>query len=208
MTGLVDLKASDGRIYGGRWSTPSGAGTAGVLEPATGRLLATVGLATPDDIRTATVAAAKAQPQWAATDPAERGAVLRRAALLLQEHTAEVVEWLIREGGAVRPKAEHEVGSVLDELWTAAALPTQPYGQLLPDTAGRRSVARRIPLGVVGVISPWNFPLLLAVRALAPALALGNAVVLKPDLNTPISGGQVIAALFEQAGLPYGVLHV
>ncbi|KPI19105.1 Benzaldehyde dehydrogenase (NAD(+)) [Actinobacteria bacterium OK074] len=207
-TGLVDLAVAHGRIHSDGWRPPAAGGTADTLEPATGQVLATVGVATPEDVGRAVTEAAAAQPAWAATAPTERAAVLRRAALALEEHTAEVVEWLVREGGAIRPKAQHEVGSVLDELWAAAALPTQPYGELLPDTPGRHSVARRLPLGVVGVISPWNFPLLLAVRALAPALALGNAVVLKPDLNTPVSGGHVIAALFERAGLPAGLLHV
>jgi benzaldehyde dehydrogenase (NAD) len=65
-----------------------------------------------------------------------------------------------------------------------------------------------VPLGVVGVISPWNFPLILSVRAVAPALALGNAVILKPDVQTPVSGGALVARLFEEAGLPEGLLHV
>ncbi|TDC47529.1 aldehyde dehydrogenase family protein, partial [Micromonospora sp. KC207] len=84
----------------------------------------------------------------------------------------------------------------------------QPYGELLATPAGARSIARRIPLGVVGVITPWNFPLILAMRAVAPALALGNTVVLKPDVDTPVSGGLLIARLLELAGLPDGVLHV
>jgi acyl-CoA reductase-like NAD-dependent aldehyde dehydrogenase len=98
---------------------------------------------------------------------------------------------------------------VLGELWEAAALPTQPWGHLLPTSeAGRQSIAKRVPLGVVGVISPWNFPQILSVRAVAPALAPGNAVVLKPDVQTAVSGGVLIARLFELAGLPQGVLHV
>ncbi|MFE5857210.1 aldehyde dehydrogenase family protein [Streptomyces sp. NPDC056500] len=208
MTLLVDLAVSDRRIHSGGWRTPAQAGDIEDLEPATGRVLATVGLATAEDVDHAVTLATAAQSAWAATAPAERATVLRRAALVLEEHSAEVVEWLVREGGAIRPKAEHEVRSALDELWAAAFLPTLPHGELLPDTPERRSIGRRIPLGVVGVISPWNFPLLLAMRALAPALALGNAVVLKPDPHTPVSGGHVIAALFERAGLPDGLLHV
>ncbi|WP_344456221.1 aldehyde dehydrogenase family protein, partial [Actinocorallia aurantiaca] len=145
---------------------------------------------------------------WAARPPTARAEVMRRAALLLEEHRAEAVEWLVREGGAVRGKAVFEVGATLDELWTAAALPTRPYGSLLPDGPDRISVARRVPLGVVTVISPWNFPLLLGMRALAPALALGNAVVLKPDPRTAVAGGHLVAGLFAAAGLPAGVLHV
>src|SRR6202000_2586130 len=69
-------------------------------------------------------------------------------------------------------------------------------------------IARRLPLGVVGVISPWNFPQILSIRAVAPAIALGNAVVLKPDVQTAVSGGVLMARIFEEAGLPAGVLQV
>lgn len=73
---------------------------------------------------------------------------------------------------------------------------------MLPSSEpGRESIARRMPLGVVAVISPWNFPQILSIRAVAPALALGNAVILKPDVQTPVSGGILVARLFEEAGL-------
>src|SRR5262249_40972749 len=134
---------------------------------------------------------------------------IRTAAKTLEESRGEFERWLIREGGAVPGKAAFEVDLVLAELWEAAALPTQPWGHLLPTSeAGRQSIAKRVPLGVVGVISPWNFPFILAMRAVAPALALGNAVVLKPDVQTAVAGGVLIARLFEAAGLPEGVLHV
>uniref|UniRef100_A0AAU3I9F3 Benzaldehyde dehydrogenase n=1 Tax=Streptomyces sp. NBC_01393 TaxID=2903851 RepID=A0AAU3I9F3_9ACTN len=207
MPRLVDPTALHGKVFSQGWRAPSG-GAAATTEPATGRALATVGTADASDIRAAARGAALAQPAWAATPPAERAAVLRRAAQLLEAHAPEVVSWLIREGGGVRGKAEYEVGAVADELWAAAALPGRPHGHLLPSQPGRHSVGRRIPLGVVGVISPWNVPLLLGMRAVAPALALGNAVVLKPDEQTPVSGGWVTARLFEEAGLPEGVLHV
>src|SRR4029077_7257876 len=106
-------------------------------------------------------------------------------------------------------KAGFEVELVLGELWEAAALPTQPWGHLLPASEpGRQSIAKRVPLGVVGVISPWNFPLILSTRAVAPAIALGNAVILKPDAQTAVSGGILLALLIEVDGLPGGVLHV
>ncbi|MBX7268162.1 benzaldehyde dehydrogenase [Micromonospora sp. Llam7] len=183
-------------------------GTVDVVEPATGAVLTTVGLADETDVDRAVRTAQEAQPAWSATPPNKRAAVLRRAARLLERDRAEIAEWLVREGGAVRGKAAVEIDSVLDELWVAAALPTQPHGQLMPSEDDRQSIARRVPLGVVGVIAPWNFPLLLATRAVAPALALGNAVVLKPDQQTPISGGFALAHLFAEAGLPEGLLHV
>ena len=91
----------------------------------------------------------------------------------------------------------------------AAALISHPLGQVLPSlTPGRTSMARRVPVGVVGVICPWNFPVVLPARSVGPALALGNAVILKSDPNTPITGGVLTARIFEEAGLPEGVLHV
>ncbi|OWV01497.1 benzaldehyde dehydrogenase [Micromonospora wenchangensis] len=207
MTALIDLARTGGRAYHGGWRHTAG-GTSKVVEPATGAVLTEVGVGDATDVAAAVEAAGRAQPDWWARPAPERAAVLRRAALVLTEHTDEVVEWLIREGGAVRAKAEYEVHSSLDELWAAAALAVHPHGELLADPAGRHSVGRRLPVGTVGVISPWNVPLLLALRAVAPALALGNAVVLKPDPRTAVAGGHVVAAVFERAGLPEGVLQV
>jgi benzaldehyde dehydrogenase (NAD) len=154
-------------------------------------------------------AAALAQPDWAALPFPERAAILRRAADVFERHAAEIAEWIVRESGSIPPKADVEIRASIGECLEAAALPSQPSGLLLPSLQpGRTSVARRVPLGVVGVIAPWNFPLILTMRSLAPALALGNAVIVKGDPNTPVSGGAVIARVFEEAGLPPGVLQV
>lgn len=205
---LLDGTEWSGRIFTGKWE-PSNGGTLLSVEPATGDTLAEVGLADPSDVARACETARAAQPAWAATPGPERAAVLRRAAAVVEENRAELESWLIREGGSIGGKAAFEVGLVLGELWEAAALPTQPWGHLLPTSeAGRESIAQRLPLGVVGVISPWNFPQILSLRAVAPALALGNAVVLKPDVQTAVSGGVLMARIFEEAGLPAGLLHV
>ncbi|MGD0607318.1 MAG: benzaldehyde dehydrogenase [Streptosporangiaceae bacterium] len=208
MTEILDDLDWPGKVYSTGWTTAHG-GLLESAEPATGQVLATVGLADATDIAAAAAAARRAQPEWGARPGPQRAAVIRGAARLLEDNRAEFERWLVREGGAVPGKAAFEVDLVLAELWEAAALPTQPWGHLLPvSEAGRQSIARRVPLGVIGVISPWNFPLILSVRAVAPALALGNAVVLKPDVQTGVSGGILLARLFELAGLPSGVLHV
>jgi benzaldehyde dehydrogenase (NAD) len=205
---LLDGADWAGKIYSSGWTTAQG-GTLQTVEPATGEVLAEVGLANKGDVEQAARAAAAAQPAWAAQTGPERAALIRRAARILEDNHEEFETWLVREGGAVPGKAGFEVQLVLAELWEAAALPTQPWGHLLPSSEpGRESIARRVPLGVVGVISPWNFPQILSVRAVAPALALGNAVILKPDVQTPVSGGILVARLFEEAGLPEGLLHV
>jgi benzaldehyde dehydrogenase (NAD) len=205
---LLDGADWAGKIFSSGWTAAQG-GTLQTLEPATGEVLAEVGLANKGDVAQAARAAAAAQPAWAAQTGPERAALIRRAARILEDNHEEFETWLVREGGAVPGKAGFEVQLVLGELWEAAALPTQPWGHLLPTSEpGRESIARRVPLGVVGVISPWNFPQILSVRAVATALALGNAVILKPDVQTPVSGGILVARLFEAAGLPEGLLHV
>lgn len=208
MSSLLDGAPWQGRIFSDGW-VAGGAGDTAATEPATGAELGRVGLADGGDVTAAALLAKEAQREWAATPGPERAAVLRRAAQVLEAGRAEVERWLVREGGAVPAKAAFEIDLVLGELWEAAALPTQPWGHLLPTSQpGRSSEARRVPLGVVGIISPWNFPQVLSMRAVAPALALGNAVILKPDLNTAVSGGVAIARVFEEAGLPAGLLHV
>jgi benzaldehyde dehydrogenase (NAD) len=208
MAGILDDLDWQGKVFSSGWVSAHG-GVLDSTEPATGGVLAQVGLADAQDIAAAAAAAKSAQPEWAAQPGPQRTALLRRAARVLEDNRAEFERWLVREGGAIPGKAAFEVELVLGELWEAAALPTQPWGHLLPTSeAGRQSIARRVPLGVVGVISPWNFPQILSVRAVAPALALGNAVVLKPDVQTAVSGGVMIARLFELAGLPDGLLHV
>ena len=103
----------------------------------------------------------------------------------------------------------HEQNFAYQELLNAATMPSQPYGSLMPTAQkGRLSMVRRVPVGVVGAITPWNSPTVLGMRVVAPALALGNAVVLKPDPQTPVAGGAIFAAVFAEAGLPDGVLQV
>ncbi|MGH2860647.1 MAG: benzaldehyde dehydrogenase [Solirubrobacteraceae bacterium] len=195
-----------GKLYSGGWV--DGPDTIESIEPATGQVLGVVGVGDADAINRAAAAAAAAQPAWAATPISDRIAIIRRAADLMEQHRAELERWLIRESGSIWGKANNEVSASIGQLTMAAALIGQPTGYDLPSlTPGRSSSARRVPLGVVGVITPWNFPYVLPMRSVGPALALGNAVILKPDLNTPISGGVVLARLFEEAGLPEGLFH-
>ncbi len=195
------------RIFNGDWIRPLG-GVNRVIEPATGEVLTVTGLADAADIAFASLTAARVQPAWAALGPRERAEIFRKAAALAQQHFAELALYIARESGGSLFKGEHEVREAIVLLHQAAGLLSQPHGLVLPSEAGRLSYARRLPHGVVGVISPFNFPLVLSLRSVAPALAAGNAVVLKPDPQTPVSGGFIIARLFEAAGLPKGLLQV
>jgi benzaldehyde dehydrogenase (NAD) len=203
---LLDPGRWTDKIYSGGWV--DGSGTIETTEPATGEVLGSSGTADAQTVARATAGAAAAQREWALTPITERAAIVRRAGELLDHHRDEIVRWLIRESGSIPPKADVEVSASIGQLDMATALIAQPLGHVLPSlTPGRTSNARRVPIGVVGVITPWNFPLVLAMRSVGPALVLGNAVVLKSDPNTPVTGGVLIARLFEEAGLPEGVLH-
>jgi len=196
-----------GMIFAPGWKPASGGGL-DVLEPATGSVLTRVGNADVGDVARAAAEARGVQPTWAATPYEQRAAILRKAATLLEENQQEIVYWIMRETGGIAPKAGFEIHMVANILHRSAAMVTEPQGLMLPTDPGRISMARRVPRGVVGVISPFNFPLILSARAVAPALAVGNAVVLKPDPRTVLSGGFVLALLFAAAGLPGGVLQV
>lgn len=204
---VFDVEQARGMLWSGRWRDASA--VFDVVEPATGDVLTQVGRATAEDVRRAAAEARAAQPAWASSSAAERGGVMARAAELLAEHHAEAETWLVREAGSTRPKAAFEVMQlVLGELKAAAAIVNEPLEHELPVPTGRRSVIRRVPIGVVGVLAPWNFPMILAIRSVAPALALGNAVILKADPHTPVAGGFFLSSLLHQAGLPAGLLHV
>lgn len=219
---MTQLSANDGRspaaawLEAGRWSGKYFPGewtaarsTIGVREPATGTLLGEVGESRPDDLPAVVAQARAAQAQWAEKTAEERAAIFRRAAGVFEANRKELTDLVIRETGGLRGKAEVEVQGSIEELFHSAAILVQPEGHILPSRNPERlSLARRVPLGIVGVIAPWNFPMLLAMRSVAPAIALGNAVILKPDPQTPIVGGVAIARAFEDAGLPAGVFNV
>lgn len=196
----------NGRTWIGGWGSTDT--VADVVNPATGERIAGYAVATPDDVDRATTLAVDAQREWAAVPAESRAAVLRRAALLLEQHRDLLADWLMREGGAGAGKAAFEAGLVAGEFHLAAATAGMPHGQLLRSDRPRLSMARRRPVGVVGVISPFNFPAILSARSIAPALALGNAVIHKPDPRTTVSGGLFFAALLAEAGLPADVFAV
>ncbi|MDQ2837461.1 MAG: benzaldehyde dehydrogenase [Actinomycetota bacterium] len=194
-------------FLGGDWVAGSG-GSRRVQEPATGALLGSVGVGDVSDLGKAADHAADAQRDWAARSHVERAGVLRRAAPLWALHAEEISDWNVREVGAVPGMAAFAVHTAEQECYEAAALPSQPHGELLASEQPRLSMARRVPAGVVGVISPFNVPIILGIRSVAPALALGNAVILKPDPRTAVTGGVILARIFEEAGLPPGVLQM
>ena len=180
-----------------------------VHEKATGHVLAEVPDTTAADVATAAVGARRARRRWAREPVTTRIQILRDAARLLTERRGVFEDWLVREAGSSRAKAAGEVDLTIAEFEHAAFLPLQAGGELVPSgVAGRVNLVERVPVGTVALITAFNFPLQIGVRILAPALALGNAVLLKPAPLTPVSGGQLIAELMLDAGLPAGLLAV
>ena len=196
----------DGKLFLSGWS--AAAASRDVIEPGSGARLTRVGIASARDVGEAAKRAKAAQAAWATLPYEERATIFRKAAAIVERETELMASWIVRETGGIPPKAGVELHMAHGILLEAAALLTQPSGLLLPSNQGRISMARRVPHGVVGVISPFNFPLILSIRAVAPALALGNTVVLKPDPRTPVAGGYLIARIFEEAGLPKDCLQV
>ena len=204
---LMDEPVWRGKIFLKGW-TEGGGGDAPVTEPATGAELGRVGVATPGDVARAAQAAAAAQPAWAATPHTQRSAILRRAAEIWEREAADIEWWGIRESGKIPPAMRFETHVATHEVYEAATLPSRPQGEVLYSEEPRLSFAERVPAGVAGVIAPFSFPQILSIRSVAPALALGNAVILKPDPRTAVCGGVALARVFEEAGLPAGLFHM
>jgi aldehyde dehydrogenase (NAD+) len=199
----------DKMLIGGVWRAGRLDSTLVDRDPYTAETLVEIPLADARDVDDAYRAAAHAQHAWAATLPQERRDVLDRAALIFEQRREEIVNWLIRESGSTRAKANLEWQFTHLGLYEAASYPFHVEGRVLPAAVpGKESRVYRGPVGVVGVISPWNFPLHLSNRSVAPAIAVGNTVVLKPASDTPVTGGLLLAKIFEEAGLPRSVLSV
>ncbi|BBX18644.1 aldehyde dehydrogenase [Mycolicibacterium duvalii] len=201
--------AFDTMPIGTRWRAGSAGKTRASTDPYTGDTLTEIAQADEDDLNEAYRSAVDAQRDWADAPPGERAGVLRAAADVMTDRKDEIVDWLVRETGGTLAKAELEWSLVRSVMWEAAGMPHHVAGRIIPsDIPGKESRVYREPVGVVAVISPWNFPMQLSNRSVAPALAVGNAVVLKPAGDTPVTGGLLLARIFEEAGLPDGLLSV
>ncbi|MFF4270100.1 aldehyde dehydrogenase family protein [Streptomyces sp. NPDC001536] len=193
----------------GEWRPGTGSWDIIDFNPYDGEKLASITIATVDEVDEAYQAAARAQKEWAETNPYARRGVFEKALGLIQEREQEITDVIIAELGGTRVKAGFELHLAKEFLREAIHLSLRPEGRIIPSPIdGKENRVYRVPVGVVGVISPFNFPFLLSLKSVAPALALGNGVVLKPHQNTPITGGTLVAKIFEDAGLPKGLLNV
>ena len=179
------------------------------INPTTRQVLARAPDCTAADVDTAIAAAHAAQPGWEALPPAARADLFYKAAELFITRQQEFCDALVAETGSGFGKAMFECSLVPLALREAAALATRTTGEIMPSNVpGKVNTAQRKAAGVVGVISPWNFPLYLSLRGFIYGMALGNTAVLKPSEDSPLTGGLMIASLFEDAGFPKGTLNV
>jgi acyl-CoA reductase-like NAD-dependent aldehyde dehydrogenase len=197
------------QYIGGVWRDGSSQKVYTDRNPYNGKPIADFKLASLADVDEAYRSAAAAQKVWAAINPFERRTILEKAFTYVEQHEADITDIIIEELGGTRLKAFFEIGLVKNIIKEASTYPLRMTGEILPSTVdGKENRLYRIPAGVVGVISPFNFPFFLSMRSVAPALGAGNGVVLKPHDDTAITGGTLVAKVFEAAGVPKGLLNV
>jgi acyl-CoA reductase-like NAD-dependent aldehyde dehydrogenase len=203
-------RLSENRLFiGGEWSDAIGGARLETLHPATGAALAEVAEGAAPDIEAAVAAARRAfsDPKWRRMDAADRGATLWRMADIMERRSDALARLEVLDNGKPIREAQIDVRQSIDALRYYAGWTTKLQGDTLPVRGNYLNYTLREPVGVVGAIIPWNFPLLMAVWKVAPALACGNTLVLKPAEQTPLSALE-LAAIAAEAGLPAGVLNV
>lgn len=206
---VLNFKTLNSQYINGEWREGSSSLTIENKNPYNGEVIASYKAASLEDLDAAYKSSEVVQKQWAKTNPIIQRNVFDQAYNIIEENHEAIVDVIIDEIGGTRLKAEFEIGLVQNMLKEAASLPMRMNGSILPSPIdGKENRVYRVPVGVVGVISPFNFPFFLSMKSVAPALATGNGVVLKPHEHTPITGGTMIAKIFESAGLPKGLLNV
>jgi 1-pyrroline dehydrogenase len=194
-------------LIGGEWVDSAGGETMEVLNPATGEVIAEVPAATAEDVDRAVQAAKQALPEWLETTPGERAEALLKLAAAIDDHAEELAELESRNVGKPLPYARDEMPVCADNLrffaGAARVLEGKATGEYMK---GYTSWLRREPIGIVGGITPWNYPLMMAIWKIAPALAAGNVQVLKPSEQTPLT--TLRFAELAREILPAGVLNV
>jgi len=199
----------DQQFIAGQWQPGRSQKMIQNLNPYTQDTIFTLQAASTADVDAAYAAADKAFQQGAIKSVELRQQILQKLQQVIQARQDEIIDWLILESGSTRFKAGLEVGAALSIIQESQKFPEQiKTEQLESKDPQRKSLVLRKPLGVIGVISPWNFPFHLSMRSVATAIACGNSVVLKPASDTPVTGGTLLGKLFEEAGLPAGVLNV
>lgn len=206
---IFDSSRYNKLFINGKWKRGGSKDVIRSHDPYTNELLCEFNGASKEDINEAYESAFAAHRKWANSSPSFRRDILFRVTEILKKRKNEIIELLVRETGSTLVKAEIEWNLVYQGTMEAATYPFRMKGEIIPTSIpGKDGMVFKKPVGVVGVISPWDFSLQLTNRSVAPALATGNAVVLKPASSTPITGGFLFAEIYQEAGLPDGVLNV
>jgi acyl-CoA reductase-like NAD-dependent aldehyde dehydrogenase len=197
------------QYIGGVWRDGCSQKTLTDKNPYNGNSIADFKLANLRDLDEAYRSAAAAQKVWAEVNPFEKRVILEKGITWIEQNEKDIADIIIEELGGTHLKAFIEIMLTKTFIKEASTYPLRMTGEILPSMIdGKENRLYRIPAGVVGVISPFNFPFNLSMRSVAPALGAGNGVVLKPHDDTPIVGGTLIAKIFEEAGIPKGLLNV
>ena len=195
-------------LIGGQWTSGSGGDRIEVTDPANGELVASVAAGSPADAFRACDAAAEAQPGWAATPSRDRSEVLRACHQILLDNRDELADLITSENGKPLADARGEITYAAEFFRWNAEETVRISGSLgVTPSGSARILVRHPPVGVVVMITPWNFPAAMIVRKAAPAIAAGNAVVIKPPPETPLTALRV-ADLMQEAGLPPGIINI
>jgi aldehyde dehydrogenase (NAD+) len=196
-------------LIGGDWKAARSGETFEDRNPAHwSELLGSFPRSGPEDMDAAVAAARAAYRDWRATPPPRRGEILLRAGLLLEQRKEELARTMTKEMGKVLEEARGDVQEAIDMAFFAAGLGRRPFGETIPsELPDKFCFTWREPVGVVGVITPWNFPVAVPSWKLFPALMAGNTIVFKPAEDTPLCGVRLAEVLLE-AGLPAGVLNL
>ena len=195
-----------GQYIGGQWR--QGGPTFETRNPATGEVVGRYAKGTPADVDAAVQAAAKAFKSWRLHPAPRRGEILYRAGQLLAERKEQLAREMTQEMGKVLTEARGDVQEGIDMAYYMAGEGRRMFGQLVPaELPNKWAMAVRKPLGVCGMITPWNFPMAIPTWKIMPALVAGNTVVFKPATYTPLLAVRLVE-IFEEAGLPPGVLNL
>ena len=195
-------------LIGGRWLDGSDGETITVLNPSTGEAIADVAAGTPADAVAAVDAAADAQRSWAATAPRVRSEILRQCFLTLIDHSDELADLITTEHGKPRSDSLGEIAYSAEFFRWNAEEAVRLHGSIYAAPGGdKRIITHHPPVGVVVMVTPWNFPAAMITRKVAPALAAGNAVVIKPAREAPLTALRV-GELLEEAGVPPGLVNI
>ncbi len=198
----------EANFVAGRWIAADGGKTVEVTDPATGETIGTVPNCGKAETKRAIEAAHAAQPAWAAKTAAERAEILHTLARLIRENREELAMLLTVEQGKPLAELRGEVSFSAAYVQWFAEEARRVYGDIIPSPwAGRQILVQKQPVGVVGAITPWNFPSSMIARKLGPALAVGCAIVIKPASQTPYSG-LAWGVLAEKAGVPAGIVSI